>query len=491
METEVEGAKQQDPVGLTLTLVTLKGEQKVESVPQDATVDQLRDLFHEASEASGLECPCPEKQRVVYQGKEIRDCTLEQAGISDGCSVVVVERRDLVTRCSPVVDKSPAKEWIQEMTTKLAEQKGNIVSRSGVMGTGGHDRSTAASINDIQQLLNAITTDTDRTDGSIRSNALRHDPITLWGLGSGERGESEGSTGEEDNLEEVEGDGLLSAELESTGDEQVQLPEADPTKLSRLMEMGFSETLARKALILRHNNLDAAMDWVFEHQDDPDAETPLTEAQLRRIAVSRRRHRRHRRRFRRSWPRSDVAVDQDLVTQLGEMGFSESLSRFALGTFNNNMELACQWLLASADDFESDPELDNSPRQNEGSDEDDDGAQQGGVETETSASQIVQDLQDLGLRLRGHALPDSGLRLRGLGSSPSLQQERLMHAFQAMIENPREARSYLTDPEIGPILLQVQRAQRVSSGITPMSQSNAAESTDSPGQEDSPGGSEG
>ena len=42
-----------------------------------------------------------------------------------------------------------------------------------------------------------------------------------------------------------------------------------------------------------------------------------------------------------------------------------------------------------------------------------------------------------------------------------------MHAFQAMIENPREARSYLTDPEIGPILLQVQRAQRVSSGITP------------------------
>ena len=43
-----------------------------------------------------------------------------------------------------------------------------------------------------------------------------------------------------------------------------------------------------------------------------------------------------------------------------------------------------------------------------------------------------------------------------------------MHAFQAMIENPREARSYLTDPEIGPILLQVQRAQRVSSGITPI-----------------------
>ena len=42
-----------------------------------------------------------------------------------------------------------------------------------------------------------------------------------------------------------------------------------------------------------------------------------------------------------------------------------------------------------------------------------------------------------------------------------------MHAFQAMIENPREARSYLTDPEIGPILLQVQRAQRVSSGFRP------------------------
>ena len=133
------------------------------------------------------------------------------------------------------------------------------------------------------------------------------------------------------------------------------------------------------------------------------------------------------------------------------------------------MELACQWLLASADDFESEPETDNSSPRNESSEiTTEDGAVLPGIQY--SGGQDEGGSGSSGERpdSRGDSLQDARwLTLRSLASNPTLQQERLMHAFQAMIENPREARSYLTDPEIGPILLQVQRAQRVSSGITP------------------------
>lgn len=452
---------------LSLTLVTLKGDHKLDPVPRDASVDSLRSIVHSVSEVFNLGCPSPERQRVVYKGREIKSCTLEEAGVSDGSSFVVVERRDLVRTSRPDLEGGPSKETIDENTTRLAEEKGNVTRSSG-RGGGGFDRSALTSINDIQQLLNAITTE----DGGLGDDPLWDDPR----LGNlvGDRAESDGDAGEDDE----EADALLLEEREAAGDEQV--PEANPARLNQLVEMGFSEALARKALIMRHNNLDAAMDWILEHQDDPDAEVPLTEAQLRRIAISRRRQRRNRRRFRRSWPRQvagGVDPDPNLVTQLREMGFSENLSRYALQTFNNNMELACQWLLASADDFESD--TDNSSQNSDGSN--DEGAQPSGLEFQGSSGQFMQSLQEL-----GGTLQDSRIRLRtlGLSSNPTVQQERLMHAFQAMIENPREARSYLTDPEIGPILLQVQRAQRVSSGITPTPEMNS-ESGDGGAQEDS------
>ena len=36
-----------------------------------------------------------------------------------------------------------------------------------------------------------------------------------------------------------------------------------------------------------------------------------------------------------------------------------------------------------------------------------------------------------------------------------MQSERVLQAFQAMIEDPSSAHDYLNDPEVGPILLRV------------------------------------
>ena len=38
--------------------------------------------------------------------------------------------------------------------------------------------------------------------------------------------------------------------------------------------MGFSAEGCKKALINTGNNIEAAMNWVFEHQSDPDFNTP-------------------------------------------------------------------------------------------------------------------------------------------------------------------------------------------------------------------------
>jgi uncharacterized UBP type Zn finger protein len=47
--------------------------------------------------------------------------------------------------------------------------------------------------------------------------------------------------------------------------------------------MGFSEAVARKALLLTRCNVELALEWVLQHMDDPDAETPPTQEQLRQV----------------------------------------------------------------------------------------------------------------------------------------------------------------------------------------------------------------
>ena len=44
--------------------------------------------------------------------------------------------------------------------------------------------------------------------------------------------------------------------------------------LQQLVDMGFSVEACKKALFNTGNNVEAAMNWVFEHQSDPDFDTP-------------------------------------------------------------------------------------------------------------------------------------------------------------------------------------------------------------------------
>lgn len=68
------------------------------------------------------------------------------------------------------------------------------------------------------------------------------------------------------------------------GDEQeIQAPEPQAANIAQLTDMGFAEAVARKALILTRDNVQLAVEWLFEHGDDPNAADPPTQEQLRLV----------------------------------------------------------------------------------------------------------------------------------------------------------------------------------------------------------------
>lgn len=63
------------------------------------------------------------------------------------------------------------------------------------------------------------------------------------------------------------------------------LPEADAASVTRLVEiLGCPNARASKALLLNGNNVEAAMEWLLNHSDDPDIDVPLTPMQLHQMA---------------------------------------------------------------------------------------------------------------------------------------------------------------------------------------------------------------
>jgi len=178
----------------------------------------------------------------------------------------------------------------------------------------------------------------------------------------------------------------------------------DAVSLRQLQDMGFAENRARKSLLLNRMNTQAAMDWLLEHNDDPDIDEPISNESMSRIASE----------------AAEFRPDASAAQRLQEMGFSNEDVTLALRTTNNNYEAAAAWLLGDRD--------------------------MGGDNADVNGA--------LG------SLDDSNPLVHAILSHPTIQASlsnpRVINAFQTMIENPATSSQYVNDPEIGPILLQVQ-----------------------------------
>lgn len=60
-------------------------------------------------------------------------------------------------------------------------------------------------------------------------------------------------------------------------------PSENREALASLMEMGFSESRCKKALMLNDMDVEAALNWLCAHIEDPDIDDPLNPEQMRQV----------------------------------------------------------------------------------------------------------------------------------------------------------------------------------------------------------------
>jgi len=107
--------------------------------------------------------------------------------------------------------------------------------------------------------------------------------------------------------------------------------EPDASIVNNLMNMGFGFEACRKAAYNTQNSgVEAAMEWVLQHMDDPDLNEPLVTAGPSTGAPA------------------ACSVSPENVEMLQAMGFTAKQARKALSKTDDNLERAADWVFSHA-----------------------------------------------------------------------------------------------------------------------------------------------
>ena len=91
-------------------------------------------------------------------------------------------------------------------------------------------------------------------------------------------------------------------------------PSFNQNDIDQLKAMGFSENRRKRALLnTGHNGADIAMNWMFEHMEDPDIDDPLPAASANTASSA-----------------TASGPSEDQIATLQEMGFSAQQAKKAL-----------------------------------------------------------------------------------------------------------------------------------------------------------------
>ncbi|XP_076049156.1 ubiquitin specific protease 5 [Oratosquilla oratoria] len=111
--------------------------------------------------------------------------------------------------------------------------------------------------------------------------------------------------------------------------------DVDAAVVAQLAEMGFPVEACRKAVFLTGNKgSEAAMNWVMEHMGDPDFAQPLVVPS----AAS---------------AKSGFTPDEEGLSMLMAMGFTQDQARLALKQTNNSLERAADWIFSHQHELDS------------------------------------------------------------------------------------------------------------------------------------------
>lgn len=106
--------------------------------------------------------------------------------------------------------------------------------------------------------------------------------------------------------------------------------------VQQLMNMGFSENGCRRAAIAT-NNIDAevAMNWIFEHMEDPDFNSPIVESTTATSGSN---------------PSASPPIE--MIEMITSMGYNDIQALAALKATDNNLERAIDWIFSHMDDMD-------------------------------------------------------------------------------------------------------------------------------------------
>lgn len=119
------------------------------------------------------------------------------------------------------------------------------------------------------------------------------------------------------------GEELLPDSAAGDGEQSTKLL-ADNDIVAQLVSMGFSQLHCQKAAINTSNSgVEAAMDWLLNHMNDPDIDAPISEHV------------------------QNPAIDQSKVDTLVSFGFEDKLARKALKESGGDVEKATEWIFSN------------------------------------------------------------------------------------------------------------------------------------------------
>ncbi|NXM75528.1 UBAC1 protein, partial [Serilophus lunatus] len=387
---------------LRVQVCTMEGAEWLEEVPEDTTVEKLKERCLKHCVPGSLEDPKTlTHHKLIHATSEkvLTDTkTVLEENIQDRDVLLLIKKR-APPPLPKMADVSAEEKRKQE---QKAPDKEAILKATANLPSRSADRSVAHhSMRDFQTELRKILV--SLIEVAQKLLALNPDAVELFKKANAMLDEDE-----EDRVDEI--------------------------ALRQLTEMGFPESRAVKALRLNHMSVTQAMEWLIEHADDPSVDAPLpgqtpAEATAEAGASSAEatagpsseeggeeakdelteifKKIRRKREFR---------PDPRAVIALMEMGFDEKEVVDALRVNNNQQNAACEWLLG--DRKPSPEDLDK------------------GIDTNSPLFQAI--------------LENPVVQL-------GLTNPKTLLAFEDMLENPLNSTQWMNDPETGPVMLQISR----------------------------------
>ncbi|XP_018615618.1 ubiquitin-associated domain-containing protein 1 isoform X2 [Scleropages formosus] len=385
---------------LKIHICTMEGTEWLEEVPEDSSIEKLKEKCLKHCVHASLEDPkTVTHHKLIHAASErvLNDSkTVVEENIKDRDVLLLVKKRPPPP--PPKMSDISAEEKKKQDTK--APDKDAILKATAGLTTLHTDRTVAShNIRDFQTELRKILV--SLIEVAQKLLALNPDAVELFKK--------------------------ANAMLDEDEEDRV-----DETALRQLTEMGFPESRAIKALRLNHMSVTQAMEWLIEHVDEPTADSPLpgqdalgaaaavAPAPLARApsqsSVGDSKQDELTEVFKRIRRKREFRPDARAVVALMEMGFDEKEVVDALRVNNNQQDAACDWLLG--DRKPSPEDLDK------------------GIDTNSPLFQAI--------------LENPVVQL-------GLTNPKTLLAFEDMLENPLNSTQWMNDPETGPVMLQISR----------------------------------